>query len=128
MESAATQTSSRGLARRQGTIVGRYLEALAANKPKRGRKRTVESINKRLAAIDTEMVEVAALKRLKLVQERLDLEAELVARNDVIDISELESGFVEVAAAYGASQGISYAAWKEAGVDPAVLKEAGITR
>ena len=36
--------------RAEGRIVRDYLEALRSNKPKRGRKRTADSINKRLAA------------------------------------------------------------------------------
>ena len=36
--------------RNHAKIVGRYLEALEANKPKRGRKRTPDSVKKRLAA------------------------------------------------------------------------------
>ena len=38
--------------REQGRAVRRYLEALEAHKPKRGRKRTPDSVQKRLAAID----------------------------------------------------------------------------
>ena len=37
---------------RKGRAVREYLDALRANKPKRGRKRTPDSIKKRLAAID----------------------------------------------------------------------------
>ena len=39
-------------AREQGRVVRRYLETLESHRPKRGRKRTPESITKRLAAID----------------------------------------------------------------------------
>ena len=41
--------------RNQGRAVRRYLEALESHKPKRGRKRTAESIQKRLTRIDLEM-------------------------------------------------------------------------
>ena len=41
--------------RSEGKAVRDYLEALRANKPKRGRKRTADSIKKRLAAIDAEL-------------------------------------------------------------------------
>jgi hypothetical protein len=47
-----------------------YLEALTANRPKRGRERTADSIAKRLAAIEEEMVAADALARMHLVQER----------------------------------------------------------
>ena len=41
--------------REHGRAVKNYLEALSANKPKRGRKRTPDSINKRL--VGSEIVE-----------------------------------------------------------------------
>lgn len=44
------------------------------------------------------------------------------------DVAALEQDFIKVAAEYGRRKGISYAAWREVGVAPAVLKEAGISR
>ena len=41
--------------RTEGKIVRDYLESLRANKPKRGRKRTADSINKRLDAIESNL-------------------------------------------------------------------------
>ncbi|MFP5256702.1 MAG: hypothetical protein ACLGI8_12745 [Acidimicrobiia bacterium] len=114
--------------RNQGRAVRRYLEALEAHKPKRGRKRTPESIKKRLARIETELEQADALKRLQLIQERLDLAEELAATEAKVDLTELEEGFVAAAAAYSSRKGISYAAWRELGVDAAVLKRAGISR
>ena len=114
--------------RNQGRAVRRYLEALEAHKPKRGRKRTPESMKKRLARIDTELESADALKRLQLIQERLDLTAELETADEKVDLSGLEQEFVDAAAAYSRRKGISYAAWRELGVDAAVLKRAGISR
>ena len=114
--------------RNQGRSVRRYLEALDAHKPKRGRKRTTESMQKRLDRIDVELASADPLKRLQLIQERLDLTAELDAASETIDLSGLEKEFVDAAAAYSARKGISYAAWRELGVEPAVLKKAGISR
>ncbi len=114
--------------REQGRKVRYYLEALNANKPKRGRKRTAESIRKRLDAIEKELPEANALKQVQLVQERIDLSDELGAGEQAMDISELEQDFIEVAAAYSDRKGITYAAWRESGVKPAVLKQAGISR
>ena len=114
--------------RNQGRSVRRYLEALDAHKPKRGRKRTSDSMQKRLDRIDTELASADPLKRLQLIQERLDLTAELEATGQTIDLSGLEQEFVDAAAAYSARKGISYAAWRELGVEPAVLKKAGISR
>ena len=47
---------------------------LRANKPKRGRKRTPDSIKKRLAAIDEQLTTADPLDELRLVQERRDLD------------------------------------------------------
>ena len=59
--------------REQGRAVRRYLEALEAHKPKRGRKRTQESIEKRLAGIEEQLPDADPLTRLHLVQERMNL-------------------------------------------------------
>ncbi len=114
--------------RAQGRVVRRYLEALEAHKPKRGRKRTPESIQRRLSGIDAEIAEADQLKRLQLVQERLNLTAELEAGEDKVDLAGLEAEFVSSAKPYGNRKGISYAAWRELGVPAAVLKTAGISR
>ena len=39
-----------------------YLDSLRTNKPKRGRKRTADSINKRLDAIDDELDDADATR------------------------------------------------------------------
>jgi hypothetical protein len=114
--------------RAEGRIVREYLEALRSSKPKRGRKRTPESINSRLAAIEDELVDASAIDELKLVQERRDLSAELEAMDSGVDVAELEDGFVGVAKAYSTRKGISYASWREVGVPAATLKRAGIGR
>lgn len=114
--------------RTESQAVRVYLEALRANKPVRGRKRTPESIGKRLAAIDSERAAADAVKELRLVQERLNLEAELATMGTVVDTSALEGEFVKVAKSYGQRTGVSYAAWRAVGVPAAVLTAAGITR
>ncbi len=114
--------------RAQGRAVRAYLEALEAHKPKRGRKRTPDSIKKRLERIDAELETADPMKRLHLVQERIDLERELAATEDGVDLTELERGFVESARSYSERKGISYAAWRELGVPAATLKAAGIGR
>jgi hypothetical protein len=114
--------------RDQGRAVRRYLEALEANKPKRGRKRSPESMKKRLAAVEDEIASADPLKRLHLVQERLDLQAALEATEATVDIEELEKEFVSAAATYSERKGISYSAWRELGVPGNVLDRAGISR
>jgi uncharacterized protein YdcH (DUF465 family) len=114
--------------RSEGRAVRNYLEALEANRPKRGRKRTSDSVKKRLAAIEQELTTADTLNRVKLVQERMDLQDELAAMSDKADLVALESAFAEHAKSYSERRGISYAAWREVGVPAAVLKKAGITR
>jgi len=114
--------------RAQGRAVRNYLEALEAHKPKRGRKRTPDSIKKRLARIDVEYAEGDQLKRLQLAQERLDLQRELDASGQAVDLTALEREFRAAAKPYGERKGITYAAWRQVGVPDAVLKSAGITR
>ncbi len=114
--------------RAQGRAVRNYLEALEAHKPKRGRKRTPDSIKKRLVRIDAEYAEGDQLKRLQLAQERLDLQKELDASGQAVDLSALERDFRAAAKPYGERKGITYAAWRQVGVPDTVLKAAGISR
>jgi hypothetical protein len=114
--------------RNEGNAVRNYLEALRNNKPKRGRRRTRESIASRLEAIDAELESADPMTELRLRQERRDLQVESTSMGEKIDITALENGFVTVARSYSARQGISYATWREIGVDAAVLKRAGISR
>src|SRR5580658_6635959 len=95
-----TDTHKEALAegRNHARIVGRYLEALEANKPKRGRKRTPDSVKKRLETVAAEIKEASGLTRLNLLQERRDLEIELATMQaGTPDISGLEKDFVKVA-------------------------------
>lgn len=112
----------------EGKAVRDYLEALRANKPKRGRKRTPQTMQKRLDDIEVELVDAEPVRRLLLVQERIDLVAELAAAGSRVDLGMLEANFVKVAKSYGARNGLSYAAWRSVGVDASVLKAAGIPR
>ena len=73
--------------------------------------------------------EASPVDRLHLIQERLDLEAELAAMDGKgVDLDGLEDAFVGAAAAYASRRGVSYSAWRSAGVQPTVLRRAGITR
>ena len=123
-----THKAALAAGREQGRAVRRYLEALQAHKPKRGRKRTRESIQKRLASIDERAANADPLTRLQLAQERMDLERELAGAGDGVDLTAVEDEVVLVAASYGDRKGSSYAAWRAVGVDPGVLRRANIRR
>ena len=116
--------------REQGRAVRRYLEALESYRPKRGRKRTPDSIRKRLTEIEQRLDgNPDPLSRLHLSQERMDLENRLAAvGNGGVDLEVLEAEFVAAAGPYSRRKGITYTAWREIGVEPRVLKAAGIDR
>lgn len=114
--------------RAEGKVVRDYLEALKRSKPKRGRKRTPESIKRRLNTIKSDYENVDAVTQLKFAQERLDLAIELAELTAKVDVAPLEKAFVKIAKGYGERNGITYSAWREIGVDAAVLKKAGISR
>ncbi len=110
----------------QSRSVSAYLERIQDSRPRRGRKRTVESISKRLDAIEDELPKASMLKALSLRQERDNLQTELKSLEETSDMQELEDEFVKVAADYGDRKGISAQTWKDAGVPVEVLKRAGI--
>jgi hypothetical protein len=114
--------------REEGRAVRRYLEALEEHKPRRGRKRTPDTIKKRLAFVEEQLYDVDPLTRLHLLQERENLSAELERNNASNDLASAEKAFVKVAKAYGRRKGISYGAWRAVGVSIPVLNKAGITR
>jgi hypothetical protein len=127
MTAAHKQAMAEG--RREGQAVKAYLDALHQHRPRRGRRRTPDSIQKRLAVIDGEIGGASSLKRLQLTQERRDLQAELAGMGgDKADLSGLAADFVKVAKSYAARKNISYASWRDLGVPADVLKQAGITR
>jgi hypothetical protein len=117
--------------RTEGRAIKNYLEALEQNRPKRGRRRTEESITARLAAIEDELESSDPVKKLNLVQERIDLTEELKAMSaarSAVDVADFEAAFIEAAKPYSERRHISYAAWREVGVPASVLKAAGISR
>ena len=115
--------------RKQGKVVRAYLAAVEDNRPRRGRKVTKEQLQKRLdeTVQRLESEQLDPVTRLKLVQERRNLEDRLV-QSDHQDISELEVEFIRSAKPWAESQGVSYAAFREIGVPASVLKSAGLAK
>lgn len=114
--------------RSEGATIRRYLVALETHKPKRGRKRTPASMERRLTEIERLLKSADALTRVHLIQERIDLEHQLDASADGIDMKSLEDEFIRTAKVYSDRKKITYSAWREAGVDPSVLRKAGFRR
>lgn len=127
------------VARNENRVIGAYLQVLEhnqkideQNRPKRGRRRSTESMQARLDEIVGAIGKASPLKRVLLIQEQMDLQKELHEATrppqQPIDISGMEEGFSEVVASFSKRKGVSYAAWREIGVPARVLKEAGIRR
>ena len=125
---SAEHKKALALGREESRSVRRYLEAIEAHKPKRGRKRTSEGIEARLRQIEDRLPTADPLTRVHLVQERINLQSELANKEEAVDLAALEKDFVAAAKGYGERKGITYAAWRAAGVDANVLRKAGIPR
>ncbi len=95
-------------------VVREYLNALVRPK-RRGRPVDRASLQARAAA------ETDPVARIVLLQRALE-----VGVNEERSIQELQAEFVKVAAAWSTQRGVSWKAWREFGVPPAVLREAGV--
>jgi hypothetical protein len=114
--------------RRQSRAVRDYLEAIQTEK-KRGRPVDRKSIEQRIDQVQSKVdQEPNAAKRVELIQKRLDLEKKLAELEEQPDVEALEADFKDAVKEYGERKGISYSAWREAGVPASVLREAGVPR
>jgi len=127
-KSSMTNSHKQALAngRAEGRIIREYLEIVEATKPRRGRKRTPESITKRLSLITTELKTADPVTKVRLIQERLNLRNELAGMKSKTEVATAEQKFVKVAKKFSDRNDITYDAWREVGVSPTVLKKAGI--
>lgn len=107
--------------REEARAVKDYLENLEAPSPDPDKlDNRVQELADRIEA------EGDPLKRVELIQRRLDVESELVQAQRTPDPEELERQFVASVSGYSERKGISYKAWREVGVPAAVLREAGV--
>ncbi len=111
--------------RREARAIKNYLKAVDGRKP--GRPVTRESLEKRLektvARIDSEE---DPLKRVELIQTRLDIEDQLSSLEEAANFKDLEVDFIENVKSYSERKDISYTAWRESGVPAATLRAAGV--
>lgn len=113
--------------RKEAKAIKLYLDALAARRP--GRPVIKDSLEKRLGSVQERMAtESDALKRVDLHQAKIEIEDALASTEESVDLSKMETAFADVASAYSDRKGISYAAWRSAGVSASVLKKAGVPR
>lgn len=116
--------------RDEGRAVRRYLEALEAHRPRPGRKRTIDTVQRQLTETAQQLEKSTALDRVHLLQRRLDLEQELARMQQQSDVNldELEKSFIDALPGYSDRKHISYTAWREVGVPARVLRTAGVSR
>ena len=114
--------------REQGRIIREYLAALNEEK-KPGRKLDPDTLQQRIEETQRQVdAEPDPAKRVELIQKRLDYEDKLANTGEQVDLEALQKDFVKAAKEYSERKGITYSAWREAGVPAAVLKDAGISR
>ena len=114
--------------RRESKAIKSYLEAITLPK-RRGRPVTPELLGAKIAALDAKVLaERDPLARVDLYQARIDAQAALDSMTATIDLDALEVGFIACAASYSERKGITWPAWREAGVSSAVLTAAGVKR
>ena len=113
--------------RRESRAIKQYLESLKGRRP--GRPVTPITLKKRIDDLEVKIkAESDPLKAVDLRQSRIEAEEALAKAENAPDVADLEKGFIKNAKSYSNRKGISYAAWREAGVPAALLKQAGITR
>ncbi|WP_419922764.1 hypothetical protein [Candidatus Poriferisodalis sp.] len=114
----------------EAAAVRDYLEALESQRPKPGRRVSPETLAARRADIDAQITagDLRPVKRLDLMQDRRNIDAQLADLAAEPDMKAVEAGFIAHAANYGNRKGIQYATWREFGVAVDMLARAGITR
>lgn len=111
--------------RREARAIKNYLKAVDGRKP--GRPVTRESLEKRLEKTVARIgSEEDPLKRVELIQTRLDIEDQLSSLEEAANFKDLEVDFIENVKSYSERKDISYTAWRESGVPAATLRAAGV--
>ena len=113
--------------RAMSATVDRYLTAISTPR-KRGRKVSRSSLERRLAAAQERTKSSVGVARLLAAQDVRALRARLTDGSGNDDIKSLQADFIKVAKKFGENRGISYGAWRDAGVPADVLKRAGVAR
>jgi hypothetical protein len=121
---SADRSTERGERRTETAAVAAYLTALRAPKvPTRSRA----NLEKRRAQVEQWIgEEPSPIREVELIQQRLDIDAQLAQIDQAARLPELEEEFVKVAASWAKRSRISAAALCEVGVPARVLTKAGL--
>jgi hypothetical protein len=120
----AERSTERGERRAETSAVAAYLTALRAPKvPARSRAK----LEKRRTQIEGWIAEESSpIREVELIQQRLDVDAQLAQIDQAARLPELQEAFVNVAASWAKRTGVSAAALREVGVPASVLRRAGL--
>lgn len=116
-----------GRRRSQTATIRKYL-GMIAERPRNGYRADPERLQKKLEGVCAAMVDADPISRVKLVQQRMDLEQQLADIEGESEYEEAEAAFIEHAWDWAQREGIGYAALREVGVTAAILDQAGISR
>jgi hypothetical protein len=120
----ADRPAESGVRRAETKAVSAYLTALRAPKVPAGSRAALET---RRAQIEQWLAEeTSPIREVELIQQRLDIDAQLAQADQAARLAELEEAFVNVAASWAKRTGISAAALREVGVPASVLRGAGL--
>jgi hypothetical protein len=115
--------------RTMSATVNRYLAAVTTP-GRRGRPISQATLTQRLADARARLKNEVGVNKVLAAQEVCDLQAKLAQSSTAspVDVKTLEAAFVKVAKQFGENRGVTYGAWRDAGVTTVVLKRAGIAR
>ena len=120
------QKAALGQGRAEAKAIKAYLAAVTKPR-KRGRPITRASLEEKTGSLGEKVrTEDDPLARVELIQARIDAQRALNDLDRAADLDGLEAGFEKHAASYSQRKGITWAAWREAGVPAAILRRAGI--
>jgi hypothetical protein len=123
----ADRPTERGERRAETNAVAAYLAALKGPRPAGSSKAKREGLTRRRAQIEQWISEERSpIREVELIQQRLDIDAQIAQIDQAARLPELEEAFVNVAASWAKRTGISAAALREVGVPASVLKRAGL--
>jgi hypothetical protein len=120
----AERPAESGVRRAETNAVAAYLAALRAPKVS---ARSRPNLEKRRVQIEQWIAEESSpIREVELIQQRLDIDAQLAQVDQAARLPELEEAFVKVAASWAKRSRISGAALREVGVPTSVLRRAGL--
>jgi hypothetical protein len=123
----AERPADRGARRAETNAVAAYLAALKGPRPSGSSIAKREGLMRRRAQVEEWISEERSpIREVELIQQRLDVDAQLAQLDQAARLPELEEAFVNLAASWAKRSGISAAALREVGVPASVLRRAGL--